>query len=225
MKKINFIIASALFFIFITGIVLTSCTHDKPEKKQYFTASLKTWYRVSPTAPVPVVVNGTSYISLANLVVAGEGTAAHLGKIKDYANIISYSNSPDGAPLGGIGAPVTGIPGYTLTGGPLPLIQPGDFAGLPSTIAALNIPEKMNGKVINVVLYNDGGDAIFISNIPGTGTSTIISPTTGGYTNKSVIAGGAGKYKYASGDLNNHGYFNFIDPFEGEDNYEGWISY
>jgi hypothetical protein len=225
MKKINFTISSAIAFIFITLILLSSCNRDKPGKKLYFTVKLKTWYRVSPTSPDPVVVNGTSYISLANLVVAGEGTATHMGKIKDYANTLSYSSSPEGPPLGAIGASVTDIPGYRLTGGPLPLIQPGDFAGLPSTIAALNIPGNMNGKIINVVLYNDQGDAVFISNIPGTGTSTIISPIIGGYSNKSVIAGGAGKYKYASGELSNHGHFSFIEPFDGEDNYEGWISF
>jgi hypothetical protein len=225
MKRIIYIIASSLFFILITGLLISSCNPDKPEKKLYFTAKLKTWYRVSPTAPVPVVVNGTSYISLANLVVAGVGTATHMGEIRDYANTLSYSNSPEEAPLGAIGVPVTDIPGYTLTGAPLPLIQPGDFAGLATTISALNIPAIIDGKIINVVLYNDKGDAVFISNIPGTGTSTMVSPTTGGYTNKVLIAGGAGKFKNASGELNNHGYFSFTDPFDGEDNYEGWISF
>jgi len=214
-----------IFVVFSVVFLLTSCKHDQPVVKQHFKLSITTWYRVSPTAPLPVVVNGITYVSLANLVVGGDGSAAAFGKIKSYANTLAYGTDAEAAPAGSIGAPVTEIPGYPILGGPLPLIQSGDFDAVSSILAEFNVPAKVLGNVINLVLYNDRGDALFLSNIPGTGTSTSISPTVGGYTNETLILGGAGKFIHAAGKLENTGQFSFIAPYDGQDNYDGWIIY
>jgi hypothetical protein len=224
MRKLHLSI-KIIFVIFSVAFLFSSCSRDRPIIKQHFKVSITTWYRVSPTASSRVVVNGTTYVSLANLVVGGDGTATAMEKIKSYANTLAYGTDVESPPVGSIGAAVNEIPGYSLLGGPLPLIQPGDFDGVPAVIADFNVPAKVQGNVINLVLYNNKGDALFLSNIPGTGTSTAISSTVGGYTNETLILGGAGKFIHAIGKLDNTGQFSFIAPYDGQDNYEGWISY
>ena len=224
MKKLH-LFTKIMSIAFTVVFLFTSCKHDKPVFKQHFKVSITTWYRVSPTAPSPVVVNGITYVSLANLVVGGDGTAAAMGNIKSYANTLAYGTDVEAPPVGSIGAPVSEIPGYPILGGPLPLIQPGDFDGVPAILAEFNVPANVQGNVINLVLYNNKGDALFLSNIPGTGTSSSISPTVGGYTNETLILGGAGKFIHATGKLDNTGQFSFIAPYDGQDNYDGWIIY
>ena len=136
------------------------------------------------------------YVSLANLVVGGNGNATAMGAVSSYANTLSYSTDPKAPPAGAIGAPVD-IPTYPVLGAPLPLIQPGDFAAVPGIVSAFHIPGNVLGNTINLVLYNNKGDALFLSNVPGTGTSSIVSPTVGGYTNKTIILGGAGRFVHA----------------------------
>jgi hypothetical protein len=211
--------------VFTVVFLFTSCKQDKPIIKQHFKLSITNWYRVSPTAPSPVMVSGVTYVSIANLVVSGDGTAGGMGKIKSYGNVLAYSTDVEAPPTGSIGAPVNEIPGYPILGAPLPLIQSGDFDGVPAVITEFNVPTNVLGNVINLVLYNNNGDALFLSNIPGTGTSTPISATVGGYTNETLILGGAGKFIHATGKLDNSGQFSFIAPYDGQDNYEGWISY
>jgi hypothetical protein len=224
MRKLH--LSTKITSILFTVIFLfTSCKHDKPIIKQHFKLSLTTWYRVSPAAPSPVVVNGITYVGLANLVVGGDGSATLMGNIKSYGNVLAYGTGAEAPPTGSIGAPVNEIPGYPILGGPLPLIQSGDFDDVPAILAEFNVPANVQGNVINLVLYNNKGDALFLSNIPGTGTSTPISSTVGGYTNETLILGGAGKFIHAIGKLDNTGTFSFIAPYDGQDNYEGWISY
>ena len=224
MKKLHLSI-KITSVVFIVVFLFTSCKHDQPILKQHFKVSITTWYRVSPTAPSPVVVNGITYVSLANLVVGGDGNATAMGNIKSYANTLAYGTNVKAPPSGAIGAPVNEIPGYPILGGPLPLIQSGDFDGLPAILAEFNVPTNVLGNVINLVLYNNKGDALFFSNIPGTGTSSTISSTVGGYTNETLILGGAGKFIHATGELHNTGQFSFIAPYDGQDNYDGWIIY
>ncbi len=224
MKKLHLSI-KIISVIFIVVFLFTSCKHDQPILKQHFKLSITTWYRVSPTAPAPVVVNGITYVNLANLVVGGDGNAAAMGNIKSYANTLAYGTDVKAPAVGSIGAPVNEIPGYPILGAPLPLIQPGDFDGVPAILTEFKVPTQILGNVISLVLFNNKGDALFLSNIPGTGTSTPISSTVGGYTNKTLILGGAGKFIHATGKLDNTGQFSFIAPYDGQDNYEGWIIY
>ena len=222
MQKLHLSI-KIISMVFIAVFLFTSCKHDQPELKQHFKVSITTWYRVSPAAPLPVVVNGITYVGLDNLPVGGDGTATAMGNIKSYANVIAYGTDLKSPLLGSIGAPVNEIPGYPILGGPLPLIQPGDFDGLPATLAEFKVPTNVLGNVISLVLYNDKGDALFLSNIPGTGTSTSISSTEEGYTNETLVLGGAGKFIHATGELHNTGQFSYIAPYNGQDNYDGWI--
>jgi hypothetical protein len=214
-----------VFIVFTVVLLFTSCKHDQPIVKQHISLSITTWYRVSPAAPTPVVVNGVTYVGLANLVVSGDGADAVVGNFKSYANTLAYGADVESAPVGSIGAPVTDIPGYPILGAPLPLIQAGDFDGVPAVLTEFNVPTKVLGNVINLVLYNNKGDAIFLSNIPGTGTSTPISATVGSYTNETLILGGSGRFIHATGKLHNTGQFSFIAPFDGQDNYDGWITF
>ena len=225
MKKLHLSI-KIISVVFTAILLFTSCKRDRPIVKQPFKVSITTWYRVSPTAPSPVVVNGITYVSLANLVVGGGvGNATAMGNIKSFGNVLAYGTDVKAPPTGSIGAPVTEIPGYPLLGGPLPLIQPGDFDGVPAILAKFNVPTNVLGNVINLVLYNGKGDALFLSNIPGTGTSIPISSTVGGYTNETLVLGGAGKFIHATGKLQNSGQFSFIAPYDGHDNYDGWITF
>ena len=224
MRKLH-LSTKIVFIVFTVAFLFTSCKHDKPTVKQHIKLSITTWYRVSPTAPTPVVVNGITYVSLANLVVGGDGTAEAIGNFKSYANALAYGTSVEAPATGSIGAPVNEIPGYPILGAPLPLIQTGDFDGVPAVIADFHVPTRVLGNVISLVLYNNKGDALFLSNIPGTGTSTPISSTEGSYTNETLILGGAGKFIHATGKLDNTGQFSFIAPYDGLDIYEGWISF
>jgi hypothetical protein len=222
MKKLRLSIKIVATF-FTVAFLFASCKHDQPVIKQHFKVSIATWYRVSPAAPSPVVVNGITYVGLDDLPTGGEGTATVMGNIRSYANVLSYGTDVESIPLGSIGAPINEIPGYPVLGGPLPLIQPGDFDGVSTVITDFHVPTNVAGNVVNLVLYNDKGDALFLSNIRGTGTSIPISPTEGGYSNETLIVGGAGKFMHATGKLHNTGQFSFIDPYTGEDNYDGWI--
>jgi hypothetical protein len=224
MRKL-YLSAKITLIVFTAAFLFTACKHDQPAIKQHFKLSITTWYRVSPAAPSPVVVNGISYVNLANLVVGGDGTASAMGNIKSFANTLAYGTDAEASPTGSIGAPVTEIPGYPILGGPLPLIQTGDFDAVPAILAEFNVPAKVLGNVINLVLYNNKGDALFLSNIPGTGTSSAISATVGGYANETLILGGAGKFIHATGKLSNTGQYSFIAPYDGQDNYDGWIIY
>ena len=113
MRKLH-LSAKILSIVFTAVFLFTSCKHDKPIVKQHIKLSIATWYRVSPTAPSPVVVNGITYVSLANLVVGGDGTAAAMGNFKSYANTLAYGTSVEAPPTGSIGAPVNEIPGYPI---------------------------------------------------------------------------------------------------------------
>ena len=134
MRKLH-LSAKITSIVFTVVFLFTSCKHDQPTIKQHIKLSITTWYRVSPTAPSPVVVSGITYVSLANLVVGGDGTAAGMGKFKSYANTLAYGTDVEAPPVGSIGAPITEIPGYPILGAPLPLIQPGDFDGVCNTPA------------------------------------------------------------------------------------------
>ena len=224
MKKLHLSI-KIISVVFIVVFLFTSCKHDQPILKQHFKVSITTWYRVSPAAPLPVVINGITYVGLDNLPVGGDGNATAMGNIKSYANVLAYGTDVKSPPVGSIGAPVNEIPGYPILGAPLPLIQAGDFDAVPAILAEFHVPDNVQGNVVNLVLFNNTGDALFLSNIPGTGTSTPVSSTVGGYTNETLIVGGAGKFIHAIGKLDNTGTFSFIAPYDGQDNYEGWISY
>jgi hypothetical protein len=211
----------------ISALVLTfliySC--DKPGVQcKPFEVKTKTFYRVSPTDPLPVEINGTTFVGFAFFPGSGTGNATHLGNCSIYFNQLVYSSDPEAPPAGSIAAPVSDVPGYPVTGAPLPLIQPGDFDNLTSAISSLYIPAQVYGKIINAVFDNGKGDAIFTSAIAGDGGTFPISPTVVGFNGKALVVGGRGKFAHAVGEIDYDGYFNVADANDAEYNAKGWIS-
>lgn len=215
----------SLSFLLPAILLLAACEKESEIKKRPFEVKTKTFYRISPTAPTPVVVNGVTYIGFAFFPGSGNGTATHMGNCSTYFNQLVYTSDPKLPPAGSVAASVTDIPTYPVTGAPLPLIQVGDFGSLPGLINTLHIPAKVYDKIINSVVYNNKGDAVFTSAITGSGGTFPLSPIIVGFNGKAVILGGAGKFKQAVGEINYSGYFNVADPNDAEYNAKGWISY
>ena len=124
-----------------------------------------------------------------------------------------------------VAAAVADIPGYPVTGAPLPLIQANDFSELSTAISTLGIPATISNLLINQVIFNEKGDAIFLSAITGSGSTFPISSTIVGFNGKALIVTGRGKFAKASGEVNYSGYFNVTNANDAGYNAEGWISY
>ena len=213
--------------VVIFSLLLSACERETKIHKRPFNLTSKTWYRVSPTAPVPLLVDGATYTGFAHFPGGGKGNATHLGECAEYFNQLVYnaSGSPEEPPLGSVAAPVAEVPGYPVFGAPLPLIQTGDFNPLAFAVSSLNIPSSVINKIVNTVLYNKKGDAIFFSAITGSGGTFPIGPTTVGFNGKALIVTGRGKFWNAIGEVDYNGYFNVVDPNDAEYNAEGWIAY
>ncbi len=211
--------------ILLLVLAVTACQKETRHKNKQkpFKVQVDTWCRVSPTAPTPVVVNGEAFVGFAHFPGGGEGNATHMGNVKNYFNPLAYTNAPEAPPLGSVAAPVADIPSYPVLEGPLPLIQSADFAPLPSLINSLNIPASLQAQIINSVLYNDKGDAVFTAAITGIGGTFPFSATIVGFNGKANIVGGRGKFAGASGVIDYSGYFNTADANDAEYNAEGWI--
>lgn len=216
---------SLLTAILASSLFLSSCKQDHEIHKRAFKASTKTWYRVSPTTPTPITVNGATYAGFAHFPGGGEGQASHLGNCKIYFNQLVYGTSPQAPPAGSVAAPVKEIPGYPVTGAPLPLIQAGDFNQLSSAISSLSIPASVHDKIVNAVFYDNKGNAIFLSAITGSGATFPISETKVGFNGKALVVTGRGKFRHAVGEVDYNGYFNVVNPNDAEYGVEGWISY
>ena len=210
-------------FIFF-GLLFSSCNKADLHKKP-FEVQTKTFYRVSPTTPVPVDVNGTTFVGFAFFPGSGTGHATHIGNCTYYFNQLVYGAASDAPPAGSVAAAIADVPSYPVTGAPLPLIQAGDFTNLASAISSLNIPSQAYNKIINGVFDNGKGDAIFTSAITGSGSTFPISATLVGFNGKALIAGGRGKFLHAVGEIDYDGYFNIADANDAEYNAKGWISY
>jgi hypothetical protein len=221
MKKI--ISSKLLLFLLPVTALFTSCV--KESDKKHFEVKTKTWYRVNPIDPIPVVVNKITYAGFADFPGGGTGTATYLGNCTTNFNQLVYGTSPEAPPAGSVAAPLTEVPGYFVTGAPLPLIQAGDFSSLAAAISSLHIPTEVYGKIINQVFYNKKGEAIFSSAITGSGTTFPISATVVGFTGKAIITGGQGKFKNAVGEIDYDGYFNVANANAAEYNAKGWIAY
>ncbi len=220
MKKVTTLVA-AIVLSSLSVMLLTSCRKDEPRKK--FKADFRTFYRVSPTAPVPVVVGGITYTGFANFPGGGTGTATHLGNCKNYFNQLVYSNTPSGPPLGSVNAAVADVLNYPVTSAPLPLIQAGDFNGLITANNSYHFPITIQGKIINSVIYDDHGNALFTSAVSG--ETFPVSETVVGFRGRGAILSGRGRFNGSCGEFDFHGQFNMANPNEAEYHLDGWISY
>jgi hypothetical protein len=207
------------------SLFLSSCKQDHDIHKRAFKASTKTWYRVSPTTPTPITVNGTTYAGFAHFPGGGSGNATHIGNCNIFFNQLVYGTSPQAPPAGSVAAPVKDVPGYPVTGAPLPLIQADDFSALSTAVSSLHIPASVHEKIVNAVFYNNKGDAIFLSAITGSGATFPISETKVGFNGKALVVTGRGKFRHAVGEVDFNGYFNVVNPNDAEYNVDGWISY
>jgi len=215
-----------LVSIVISGsLLLSSCEHDHEIHKKPFKVNTTTWYRISPTSPMPIAVNGVDYVGFAYFPGGGTGNATHLGNCHTFFNQLAYGTSPEAPPSGSIGAPVADVPHYPVTGAPLPLIQVGDFNLLASAISTFHIPATVYDKKINQALYNNKGDAIFLSAIDGSGATVPVSGTRVEFNGKALIMGGRGKFQHAIGEINYSGYFNPANANDAAYNADGWIDY
>ncbi len=213
--------------IIIAVFLLSACERKHEIHKMPFKLISKTWYRISPTAPLPLLVNGTTYTGFAHFPGGGKGNATYLGDCSEYFNQLTYntSGSPLEPPLGSVAAPVAEVPGYPVIGAPLPLIQAGDFNPLAFAVSSLYIPPSVQNKIVNTVVYNKKGDAIFLSAITGSGATFPISATKVGFNGKALIVTGRGKFRNAIGEVVYNGYFNVVDANDAEYNADGWIAY
>ncbi|HEY6977410.1 MAG TPA: hypothetical protein VH396_14030 [Chitinophagaceae bacterium] len=216
-----------LLVIALTATSFVSCKKDDTycNIKRPFKAKIDTWYRVSPTDPQIVVVNGTTYIGFANFPGGGTGNVTHMGQCSNYFNQLVYASAPDAPPAGSIAAPVIDAINYPVTGAPLPLIQAGDFTAFANANDDLHIPIKVHGAIVNSVFYDDKGNAIFTSAITGSGGTFPISKTLVGFNGKGIIVGGRGKFEHAAGRFDYEGYFNTADANDAEYKADGWIAY
>ena len=224
MKKNDFWFIKMIAIIFFGAVLFSSC--NKPDyHRSPFKANTKTFYRVSPTAPVPVNVNGSTFVGFAYFPGSGSGNATHLGNCAIYFNQLVYGTASDAPPAGSVAAPVADVSGYFITGAPLPLIQAGDFTSLADAVSSLHVPSQAYDKIINTVFDNGKGDAIFVSAITGTGGTFPVSSIIVGFNGKALIVGGRGKFQYATGEIDYDGYFNIADANDAAYNANGWISY
>jgi hypothetical protein len=202
----------------------SSCKKDKTIKKT-FQANTTTSYRISPVAPAPITINGTSFTTTANFPGKGTGTATDMSTCNIYFNQLAYSTAAGSPPAGSVAASVTDISGYTVTGAPLPLIQAGDHSDLSSLITSLSLFATVNSKILSTVLYDNSGNAVYLSAITGTGGATPISATVVGFTGKATIIGGHGKFSKATGEVDYSGYFNVANANDAQFNVTGTIEY
>ncbi|MEJ7766840.1 MAG: hypothetical protein WKF89_03450 [Chitinophagaceae bacterium] len=209
--------------LLFTLFLLSSCKKDSNKKN--FQIRTKTWYRVSPAAPMEVIVNGVKKIGFAYFPGAGSGEATFLGNGSVYFNQLVYSTTGNLPPEGSVAAPVSAVPAYPLTGGPLPLIQPGDFTTLGAIVTGLNLTPATNSQVINSIMVNKAGDAIFTSAITGSGSTYPISAVLVGFNGKATIVGGRGRFVHAKGEIKYEGYFNVLNPDVATYNADGWIDF
>jgi len=186
-----------------------------------FKMDTKAWYRISPTTPA-TVPGIPGQLSFENIAGAGAGHSSHIGNVSLWFNQLAYSPDGQNPPSGSIAAPVTATVNYPALGAPLPYIQPNDFAGFATIITWLQIPETMNGYIINNVIYNQHADALFLS---ATTTSTSVeSATRINFTGDGIIVGGRGKYENATGTYHFTGFFNPQDAFDARFSVDGTVS-
>jgi hypothetical protein len=198
------------------ALALASCKKEDRQQQRAFKVSTDTWYRISPTGPQPLNIGGVDYLGILHFPGGGTGNATHLGKCITYFNQLAYIQPPGEAILGSVAAPLVDVPFYPVGG---------DFTELASAISALGIPEIVNGHIINQVIYNKKGEAIFTTALAGGGSTFPISATKIGFNGKGLILGGTGKFVHATGEFAFDGYFNPTNPSDAAYNADGWIDY
>ena len=197
---------------------------EAPTSKQ-FKMSAKTWYRVTPTA-LADVPGLQGQLAFANIPGAGSGTATNMGNVGMWFNQRAFSPNGQNPQAGTVAAPLAEACTYSETakGGPLPALQPDDLRTLHTLNNWLQIPATVSGKLVWFVVYNQGGDAIFLSrSTPSFDVNE--SATRTSFTAEGTFVGGRGKFENASGTYQLTGFYNPEDPNDGGIIIDGEISY
>jgi hypothetical protein len=234
---------TSLFAVPMAALVFISCQKDLKEgnarskpfdsreatsktAERAFKASFATWYRFHPLQqPSPIQIDGTDFLGILRVPGGGQGQVTHMGNALTYFNQTAYVKPPDFQNVvGSVAAPVMEVPSYQFTGAPLPLIQQGDFDGLPSVISALNIPATINGHIVSTVIFDKKMvDAFFVSVKSSSPIS--INGTTATTSGRSLIVGGTGKFIGAYGEMKHTIIFDTADPNKASYTLEGRVRY
>lgn len=185
---------------------------DAPLTKQ-FKMNAKTWYRISYTEPAPLIeMRGA--VSFAHLPGGGSGTALNMGNVGTWFNQLAYSANGQAPWTGSVGAPLVEASTYPQEG----------LRSIASITNWLQIPATVDGNIVWSVIYNGGGDAVFLS-MTGPSTSIVESGTRINFNGDGIFVGGRGKFINASGTYHFSGYFNPSDLTDGEYSIDGSITY
>lgn len=226
--KTTFLNKWVIFIPLLAAVLFSSCKKDEnddPDRvvEKQFTMTSDTHPRISPIVPRPLEGQPTMK-AYANAAGWGTGTATDMGDIKNWFNQLVYSPTGANPPVGSALAPVVEALNYPALGAPLPLIQQNDFDELREANTWIEIPVAVDGNIVNSVIYNDQGDAIFTSLT----TDAILVPVSATRVNFSAegkFVGGRGKFANATGTYTQTGFFNPDNFDEAGYNIEGKISY
>ncbi|MEJ5963450.1 hypothetical protein [Pedobacter immunditicola] len=226
--KTTFLNKWVIFVPLFAAVLFSACDkeeNDDPVRvvDQPFTMTSATHPRISPIAPKPLEGQPTM-IAYANAAGSGTGTATEMGEIKNWFNQLVYSPTGANPPTGSALAPIVEALNYPVLGAPLPLIQENDFDELREANTWIDIPVAVDGDIVNSVIYNDKGDAIFTS-LTTDSKLTPASPTRVNFSAEGKFVGGRGKFANATGTYTHTGFFNPENFNEAGYNIEGKISY
>lgn len=227
----------SIFISIFLSVLISSCkkeTIGSPEQSrpeeifhvadQPFKMVSGTSFRLSPRPFKPLDGQPVRYES-ANLVGAGNGSATYMGDIKNVFNQLLINYADNILPSYTINAPALDVLIYPVVAGdPLPRIQPNDFDDFRLANASLNIPKSVNGCIVNSVIYNDRGDAIFTS-LTANSKIKSISPTRESISIKGKFVGGRGRFANATGTYTETLVINSEDFNDAKYTIEGTISF
>ena len=227
--KTTFLNKWVIFIPLLAAVLFSACKKDDKNDDsdrvidKAFTMTSDTHPRINPITPKPLEGQPTM-IAYANAAGWGAGTATDMGNIKNWFNQLVYSPTGENPPTGSALAPIVEALNYPILGAPLPLIQQNDFDELREANTWLDIPVAVDGNIVNSVIYNGEGDAIFTS-LTTDAKITPVSATRVNFSAEGKFVGGRGKFANATGTYTQTGFFNPGNFDEAGYNIEGKISY
>ena len=226
--KTTFLNKWVIFIPLFAAVLFSACKKNENNNSDRvidkpFTMTSDTHPRISPITPKPME-GQPMLMAYANAAGGGKGTATDMGEIKNWFNQLVYSPTGTNPPTGTALAPIAEALNYPVLGAPLPLIQKNDFDELRTANTWLDIPVAVDGNIVNSVIYNDQGDAIFTS-LTTDSKLMPVSPTRVNFSAEGKFVGGRGKFANATGTYTQTGFFNPDNFDEAGYNIEGKISY
>ncbi|HUH33639.1 MAG TPA: hypothetical protein VLZ28_06770 [Daejeonella sp.] len=225
-----------IFLPLCAAVILSSCEKEVSDNKiqsspdeishavdKPFKMTSDTYPRINPIKAMELS-NRPGMTAYANAGGGGVGNATHIGKIRNWFNQLVYSPTGADPATGTTLAPVADLLSYPVLGAPLPLIQANDFDEFRKANSWLKVPVSVNGCIVNSVIHNDKGDAIFTS-LTTDAKLVFESPTRINFSAKGKFVGGRGKFAEATGTYVQTGFFNPQNFNDAAYNIEGTITY